>query len=62
MNKITVESDEPVVVLPADNYEAILETIDVLSNPQLVKDIKSAQQDLKDDKTIDLDKLWAQLS
>ena len=61
MTKITVESDRPVVVLPADDYEALLETIDVLSNPILVRDIDAARKDLEDGNTIDLDKLWAEL-
>ena len=62
MTKITVESDKPVVVIPAEDYEALLETIDVLSNPELVKDIEAARKELKDGNTIDLDKIWAELN
>lgn len=50
MPKITVESDKPMVVIPIDEYEALMETIEILSNPEMMKDIEEARRDLKEGK------------
>ena len=42
MPTLTIKSDKPVVVIPADEYESLLETIEILSNPGLVKDIEDS--------------------
>ena len=61
MPKITIESDEPVVVITAEEYESLLETIEILSNPSLVKDIERARKEFREGKTIRLEKLRAEL-
>lgn len=57
MPTLTIESDKPVVVIPADEYESLLETIDILSNPELVKDIEQARKEFREGKT----KSWEQV-
>ena len=61
MPKITVESDKPVVVVPLDEYEALLETVEILSDPTLKRDIERARKEFREGKTISLDKLRAEL-
>ena len=57
MPTLTIESDKPVVVIPVDEYESLLETIDILSNPELVKDIEQAWKEFREGKT----KSWEQV-
>lgn len=57
MPTLTIESDKPVVVIPVDEYESLLETIDILSNPELVKDIEQARKEFREGKT----KSWEQV-
>jgi len=41
MNKIKIESDKPVVVIPIDEYEGMKETIEILScNPDIATELK----------------------
>ena len=61
MPTLTIESDKPVVVIPVDEYESLLETIEILSNPELVKDIEKARKEFREGKTIGLEKLRAEL-
>jgi len=56
MPTLTIKSDKPVVVIPADEYESLLETIEILSNPELVKDIEEARKALREGRTISWDK------
>ena len=53
---ITRHGKPEAVVLSEDDYESILETLDILSNQKLVQDIKKAQDDLKKGKGIPWDK------
>ena len=41
MNKIKIESDKPVVVIPIDEYEGMKETIEILSSyPNIAQELK----------------------
>ncbi len=61
MPTLTIKSDKPVVVVPLDEYEALLETVEILSDPTLKRDIERARKEFREGKTISLDKLRAEL-
>ena len=45
------------VILSVEDYESLLETLDILSDEELVKDIKKAKEDLRKGKVISWEKL-----
>ena len=61
MPTLTIKSDKPVVVISVEEYESLLETIEILSNPSLIKDIEIARKEFREGKTISLEKLRAEL-
>ncbi len=61
MPKINIEIDGPIVVLPAEEYEALLETIEILSNPELVKDIEDGLKAYHEGRTKSFTELRAKL-
>jgi len=61
MPTLTIESDKPVVVIPVDEYESLLETIDILSNPELIRDIGQARKEFREGNTISWEKLSSEL-
>ncbi len=58
MPKITVESDKPVVVIPSDEYDALRETIEILSNRRLMNNIRKAIKEHEEGKSLDFDEFW----
>ncbi len=58
MPTITIKSDKPVVVIPSDEYDALRETIEVLSNRRLMSDIRAAIKEHEDGKSIDFEEFW----
>ncbi|MCF7809666.1 hypothetical protein K9N50_01620 [bacterium] len=52
MPTITIKSDKPMVLISLEEYESMKETIEILSNPELVKDIEQAHKDYKEGKTV----------
>jgi antitoxin YefM len=53
---------EPVLaVLPWETYEALIETMEIMGDPDLWADLRAAAQDLASGKTVSLDDLEAQL-
>ena len=61
MPTLTIKSDKPVVVISVEEYESLLETIEILSNPSLIKDIELARKEFREGKTISLEKLRSEL-
>jgi len=57
MTTITITSDKPVVVIPADEYEDLLERLEILSNPSLIRDIKRGLREFEEGKTIKLSEI-----
>jgi len=48
MNKIKIESDKPVVVIPIDEYEGMKETIEILScNPDIATELKKERSSIE---------------
>ena len=58
MPTITIKSDKPVVVIPSDEYDALRETIEILSNRRLMSDIRAAIKEHEDGKSIDFEEFW----
>ena len=55
---IVTKRGKPVVVMMSvDDYEGIMETLDILSDKEAVKRIKKAEREIKNGKTITLEKL-----
>ncbi len=58
---ITRHGKPEAVILSEEDYESLLETIEILSDQTLVKQIKKAQQDLKKGKGVPWEKAKKQL-
>lgn len=51
MPTLTISSDKPVVVLPVEEYEELLERLEILSNPSLLRDVKRGLREFEEGKT-----------
>ena len=58
---ITVNGAPEAVVMSHDKYESLMETLDILSEPGALDDIKKAEGELKRGKYITLDELQEEL-
>jgi len=58
---LTIESDKPVVVVPLDEYQELLDTLEILSDPTLKRDVEQARKEFREGKTISLEELRAEL-
>ena len=54
---ITRRSKPVAVMMSVDDYESILETIEILSDKQAVRRIKQAKKEIKEGKTVSLQEL-----
>ena len=55
MPTLTIDSDEPVIVLPLSEYEALLETIEILSeNPSIIHELEQAREEIAQGKGLSL--------
>jgi len=54
MTTLIITSDKPVVVIPADEYEDLLERLEILSNPSLIRDIRRGLKEFEEGKTVKL--------
>ncbi len=61
MPTLTIESDKPVVVVPLDEYQELLDTLEILSDPTLKRDVEQARKEFREGKTISLEELRAEL-
>ena len=61
MPTLTIKSDKPVVVIPLDEYQDLLDTLEILSDPTLKRDVEKARKEFREGKTISLEKLRAEL-
>ena len=53
---ITRHGKPEAVILSEEDYESLLETLEILSNPKLVSDIKKSQEELRKGKGIPWEK------
>lgn len=52
MNSITIKSDKPMVTIPLEEYESLKETIELLSDKSLMRDLRRARKEMLEGKTI----------
>ena len=57
MPTLTIKSDKPMVLIPVEEYDSLRETIEILSNPALVRDIRRGLKDIEEGKTVKLSEL-----
>ncbi len=58
MSTITIKSDKPVVVIPAEEYDSLRETIAILSDRRLMNDIRRAIKEHEEGKSLDFEEFW----
>ena len=58
MPKVTVTSDESVVVMPLSEYETLMERLEILSDSKLMKEIRNALKEFEEGKSRDLEEFW----
>lgn len=54
---ITVNGTPSAVLMSVQEYESLQETLDILSDPKLMKDIKEAEEDIKAGRIEDWDQV-----
>ncbi len=59
MPTLTIKSDKPMMLVSVEEYESMQETIDILSSPALVADIRQGLKDIAESKTYNLSDLRA---
>jgi len=57
MPTLTIKSDKPMVLIPVEEYDSLRETIEILSNPALIRDIKRGLKDIEEGRTVKLSEL-----
>jgi PHD/YefM family antitoxin component YafN of YafNO toxin-antitoxin module len=57
MPTLTIKSDKPMVLIPVEEYDSLRETIEILSNPALIRDIKRGLKDIEEGRTVRLSEL-----
>ena len=58
MPTVTIKSDKPVVVIPAEEYDSLRETIEILSDRRLMNDIRKAIREHEEGKSLDFNEFW----
>ncbi len=58
---ITVNGSPAAVIISRDEYESLKETLDILSEPGVLRDIKKAEKELKQGKYVTLEELKIEL-
>jgi prevent-host-death family protein len=56
---ITINGVPKVVIMNAEEFDSWQETLDIMSNPELVKGIKEGKKDLREGRYITLDEFMA---
>jgi len=58
MQTLIIKSDKPMMLIPFEEYEAMRETIEILSNRRLINDIRRAIKEHEEGKSLDFDEFW----
>ncbi len=61
MHTTTIKSDQEMVTIPLKKYLSMQETIEVLQDRHLMRDIQRARKELREGKTISWDDLKKEL-
>ena len=60
MPTLTFDADKPVIVVPLEEWEAIQDTLEIMSDPELVADIRQGMKDIAEGRTRKLSDLRAE--
>ena len=58
---VTVDGEAKVVIIPAEDYEGFFETLEIMSDSKMVKDIAEGLAEIRGGKTIKVDELKKRL-
>ncbi|NQT35112.1 hypothetical protein HQ587_07980 [bacterium] len=58
MTELTIKADKPIVLIPIEEYERMKETIEILSNPQTVRNVRRGRKEFAEGKTVELEEFW----
>lgn len=54
---ITVDGEPRLVVMSFEKYDGLMETLEILSDPEMVKDIEEGLKDIEEGRTVPWDEL-----
>ena len=54
---ITVDGQPSLVVMSFEKYDGLIETLDIMSNPQMVKDIEEGIKDIEEGRIVSWEEL-----
>lgn len=57
---ITKKGKATALLMSMEEYEGLIETIEILSDPELVKQLKKARHDIKKGKFVTDDEVWGE--
>jgi len=60
MPTLTITSDKPVVVIPVNEYEDLMDRLEIISDTQLLHDLREARKDYAEGKTISMEQLLSE--
>ncbi len=61
MPTLTIRSDKPMMLVAVDEYNSMRETIEILSDPALVREIRRARREFQEGKTVSWEALMSEL-
>ena len=56
MPTLTIKSDKPVVGVPLDEYQDLSDTLEILSDPTLKRDVEKARMEFRERQTVSREK------
>ncbi len=56
MPTLTIKCDKPVVGVPLDEYQDLLDTLEILSDPTLKRDVEKARKEFRERQTVSWEK------
>ena len=61
MPTITIKSDKKMILISSEEYDSMREALEILSNPDLVKDIEEARKAFREGRTVSWDEVRREL-
>lgn len=55
--KLTVDGNPKVVMMSHDEFESIMETLEILSDPEIMKDLKRSEEDFEKENYVSLEEV-----
>ena len=57
---VSKHGEPEAVLMSMDDYEGWLETLEIMSDPETVKDIKQAEKDIKEGRVLDFEEVFSE--